>query len=54
MALKERELEATLDNMSQEKRGELRRKLDELDVEEQIATLQTRGRATADSETGAV
>ena len=35
LALKERELEAMLDNMSQEKRRELRRKLDELDVEEQ-------------------
>ena len=54
LALKERELEAMLDNMSQEKRRELRRKLDELDVEEQIATLQTPGTATADSETGAV
>jgi hypothetical protein len=59
LALKERELEATLDNMSQEKRQELRRKLDELDVEEQahserdnIATLQAPGTASADGETG--
>ena len=56
--MKERELEATLDNMSQEKRQELRRKLDELDVEEQahsernIATLQAPGTASADGETG--
>ena len=61
LALKERELEAVLDNMSQEKRQELRRKMDELDVEEQtarserynIATLQAPGTALADSETGA-
>jgi len=54
LALKVRELEAMLDNMGQEKRQELRQKLDELDVEEQIATLQTPGTAMADSETGAV
>ena len=47
--------------MSQEKRQELRRKLDELDVEEQtarserynITTLQAPGTASADGETGA-
>ena len=55
MALKERELEATLDNMSQEKREELRRKLDELDAKESanIAPLNVHGTALADGETGA-
>ena len=61
LALNERELEASLDNMSKEKRQELRRKLDELDVEEQtasseqynITTLQAPGTASTDGETGA-
>lgn len=61
LALKERELEASLDNMSREKRQELRQKLDELDVEEQtarseqynITTLQAPGTASTDGETGA-
>ena len=59
LALKERELEATLDNMSQEKREELRRKLDGLDAKESarleghnIATLHAPGTASADGETG--
>ena len=55
LALKERELEATLDNMSQEKREELRQKLDELDAEESaIATLHAPGTTSADGETGYV
>jgi hypothetical protein len=33
LALEERELEVTLDNMSEEKRWELRQKLDKSDVE---------------------
>jgi hypothetical protein len=52
LALKERELEAILNNMSQEKREELGPKLDELDAEESaIATLHAPGTASADGET---
>ena len=55
LALKARELEATLGNMSQEKREELRQKLDVLDAKESanIAPLNAHGTALADGETGA-
>jgi hypothetical protein len=60
LALKERERGATLDNMSQEKRRELRQKLDKLDVESaqsaikgSMATAQVPVTASADSKTGA-
>jgi hypothetical protein len=54
------ELEATLDNMREEKRRELRRKLGKLDVESarsaiegSMATAQVPVTASADGETGA-
>ena len=39
LALKERELEAAAEKMSREKRDALRRKFDEMDAEEALATL---------------
>ncbi len=60
LALKERELGATLDNMSQEKRRELRQKLDKHDVESVrsaikrfMTTAQAPVTASVDGETGA-
>ena len=56
-ALKERELEAAVDSMSRDKRNELRRKLDECEMEDEATDLggeQAQGTVSADRETGAV
>jgi hypothetical protein len=56
-ALMERELEATVDSMSRDKRNELRRKLDECEMEDEATDLggeQAQGTVSADRETGAV
>ena len=56
-ALMERELEAAVDSMSRDKRNELRRKLDEFEMEDEATDLggeQAQGTVSADRETGAV
>ncbi len=56
-ALMERELEAAVDSMSRDKRNELRRKLDECEMEDEATDLggeQAQGTVSADRETGAV
>jgi hypothetical protein len=53
----ERELEAAVDSMSRDKRNELRRKLDECEMEDEATDLggeQAQGTVSADRETGAV
>ena len=56
-ALMERELEAAVDSMSRDKRNELRRKLDECEMEDEATDVggeQAQGTESADGETGAV
>ena len=56
-ALMERELEAAVDSMSRDKRNELRRKLDECEMEDEATYVggeQAQGTVSADGETGAV
>ena len=51
------ELEAAVDSMSRDKRNELRRKLDEFEMEDEATDLggeQAQGTVSADRETGAV
>ena len=53
----ERELEAAVDSMSRDKRNELRRKLDECEMEDKATDIggeQAQGTVSADGETGAV
>jgi hypothetical protein len=55
----ERELEAAVDSMSRDKRNELRRKLDECEMEDEATATdlggeQAQGTVYADRETGAV
>ena len=55
--LMEREMEAAVDSMSQDKRNKLQRKLDECEMEDEATDLggeQAQGTVSADRETGAV
>ena len=53
----ERELEAAVDSMSRDKRNELRRKLDECEMEDEATDVggkRAQGTVSANGETGAV